>query len=157
MKFGIYTLYIENWMTKKKYPELFKGMFEYGWGTGYVLLPHNHPFYGVHYDDLNISIHGGLTYGNYFSNSKFLEWIEDRDFFGSVNLENFEKFDKYWMIGFDTNHFGDNIESCSKEFVMNEVDKLLDQCLDDSIEGIEKYKTLYLRKDKLKYLNSLMP
>ena len=72
MKFGIYTLYIENWMTKKKYPELFKGMFEYGWGTGYVLLPHNHPFYGVHYDDLNISIHGGLTYGNYFSNSKFL-------------------------------------------------------------------------------------
>jgi hypothetical protein len=156
-----YTLGLENWMTKKYYPELFKGLFEYGWGNGYVLLPHNHPFYGQDYNDLEvprfINIHGGLTFSDYFSNTRFLEWIENREIFGNVNKDNFEKFDRYWMIGFDTNHSGDNRENCSKEFVMKEIDKLLEQCLDDSIEGMKMYKNFYLRKDKLKHLNSLMP
>ena len=95
MKFGIYTLCIENWMVKKNYPEDFKSIFEYGWGNGYILLPHNHPFYGRDYNELNIDAHGGLTFGEYFSDNRFLEWIEDREIFGDVDRENFEKFDKY--------------------------------------------------------------
>lgn len=143
MKFGIYTLGIESWMTKKDYPEIFKGMFEFGWGNGYILLPHNHPFYGIDYNSLSIDIHGGLTFGDYFSNSLFLDWIEDKEIFGDVNRDNFEMFDKYWMIGFDTSHFGDCKESCSKDFVINEVNNLLEQCLDDNIEGIKAYKDYY--------------
>ena len=58
------------------------------------------------------------------------------------------------MIGFDTNHSGDNLESCSKNYVMNEVNELLKQCLDDKIEGVKKYKSVYERKDKLKKINA---
>ena len=152
MKFGIYILCVENWMVKKNYSEDFKSIFEYGWGNGYVLLPHNHPFYGRDYNELNIDAHGGLTFGEYFSDTIFLEWVEDREIIGDVNKENFQKFDKYWMIGFDTNHFGDNENSCSKKYVSNETCSILEQSLDDDIEGMRKYKSFYLRKDKLKKL-----
>ena len=101
MKFGIYILCIENFM--KRYPDYH---LNFGWGNGYILIPRNHPFYEKDNNNLNaydyINAHGGLTIGDYFSNIRFLEWIEDREIAGDVTKENFEKFDKYWMIGFDS-------------------------------------------------------
>jgi len=128
MKLGVYTLIIEGIFSNM--PE-YSFMLKYGWGNGYVLLPYNHPLYGVDYDDLNIRVHGGLTFGSKFESNNFLKWVEDREFYGDVTSENFEKFNNYWMIGFDTNHFGDNSETCSKEYVISESDCMLDQCLDD--------------------------
>ena len=150
MKLGVYTLIIENHM--KRIPNFH---FDFGWGNGYVLLPINHPLYGKGYDDIDIEIHGGLTFGQSFDSTRFLEWIENRQIFGDVTKENHIKFNNYWMIGFDTNHYGDDLESCSLEFVKYETAFLLDRCLDDSIEKMKEYKAIYLRKDKLKIIKAM--
>jgi len=72
-----------------------------GWGCGYVLLPHDHPYHGKFYDNIPVEVHGGLTYS--------------------------EKEGEYWMVGFDTAHYMDNKFNCSKEMVLNETIKLRDQ------------------------------
>lgn len=150
MKFGCYTLVIENHM--KRLPGFY---FDFGWGNGYVLLPHNHPFYNVHYDDINVNIHGGLTYSSQFEPDNFLKWINNLKIDGDVTLDNFRKFENYWMIGFDTGHAGDSIDSCPKYYVMNEALNLLSQCIDDKVKGMDKYKLSYSRKDKLKKINTI--
>lgn len=162
MKFGIYTFVIESHIRRKLALELaelesLKLSFKYdtGWGNGYVLLPPNHPFYGKDYDDLAITAHGGLTFGSKFDSEYFLEWIKDLQIEGDVNVENFQNFDDYWMIGFDTGHYGDDIINCPLQYVINETENILYQCLDDNIKGIKKYKSFYLRKDKLKKLNNM--
>lgn len=48
---------------------------------GYVHLQPNNTFYGVHYNDIDIYVHGGLTY----SEQKDLDWV----------------------VGFDCSHVGD--------------------------------------------------
>ncbi len=53
---------------------------------GYVSVPEGHPLYGAHYDDVNVDVHGGLTYGD---TSKFKG--------------------PGWWFGFDCSHFGDLI------------------------------------------------
>lgn len=77
---------------------------EVGWGNGYVLLPTNHPFYGIDYDDINVRVHGGLTYGQKFDSSNFFNQIKGLKYFGDLTEENCKKFEGYWMIGFDTAH-----------------------------------------------------
>jgi len=160
MKFGLYTLLIESQL-RVRLPGF--GKFDFGWGNGYVLIPHNHPFYGVNYNDIydlgrkysiglddSIDVHGGLTFSEYFDVNRFLEWIKDLEIDGDVTKENYEKFNNYWMIGFDTGHFGDSMETCPKFYVFSETNNLLEQCLSDSIDGMKKYKSFYERKDKLK-------
>lgn len=64
----------------------------YGWGNGYVILPKDHAFHGVGYDDIPVTVHGGLTYAKTEPNGD-------------------------WMVGFDTCHSGDTAEVCTKEWV----------------------------------------
>ena len=156
MKFGIYTLVIENFLSKSKFNMLDVGfgVLEYGWGNGYILLPPNHPFYEIDYDDIDVKVHGGLTFGEKFNSTHFLEWIKGREISGDITLYNFEQFNNYWIIGFDTNHFGDNIYNCPKEYVIDETSHLLEQCLDESNKEIKKYKYITLRKDKLNKINA---
>jgi hypothetical protein len=154
MKFGLYTLLIENHMRKQMVGVPFH--FEFGWGNGYVLLPHNHPLYGKNYNDIDVvDIHGGLTFSESFDIKRFPEWIADLEIDGDVTRENYEKFNNYWMIGFDTAHHGDDLNICPKSYVANEAYELLEQCLNDNIEGIKKYKSVYLRKDKLKRIDAM--
>jgi hypothetical protein len=145
MKHGCYKLVIENHF---KYIPGFS--FEFGWGNGYVLLPKFHPFYGVDYDDIDVNIHGGLTFGQKFDGGYFLEWVEGVEIDGDITLDNFNDFDGYWIIGFDTSHYGDNSYICSKSYVLNETNDLLDQCLD--IKEIDIYKRK-LRSEKLKNMH----
>lgn len=51
---------------------------------GYVKLPPNHAFSGKHYDEIDVQVHGGLTFAC-------------RDLDGG------------WWIGFDTAHFEDRV------------------------------------------------
>ena len=76
----------------------------HGWGNGYVLLPKQHPFYGLAYHDLNnlMRVYKGFT----FAKEIYLDGK------------------RYWGVGFDTVHGGDNLENCSKGFVINETLKL---------------------------------
>ena len=49
---------------------------------GYITLTKDNSLYGVDYDDINISAHGGITYQGYDQNEN-------------------------WVIGFDCGHYGD--------------------------------------------------
>ncbi len=52
---------------------------------GYILLPEEHDYYGVSYNDLPVKVHGGLTYSEFFNQNGYV----------------------FWMIGFDCAHNGD--------------------------------------------------
>lgn len=152
VKFGIYILILEgqwkNWSLNSISGYVF------GWGNGYILLPKEHPWYGKDYDNIPVNIHGGLTFGEKFNYEYFPKWIEDRNFYGDINLDNYKEFNDYWIIGFDTAHSGDNSSNCSKSFVISETDNLLNQCLNDDIQEIKKYKSKFLRKSKLNNINT---
>lgn len=72
-----------------------------GWGNGYVKLPKGHKYYGVHYDDIPVDVHGGLTYS--------------------------EEEDGFWVVGFDTAHGGDHSRNWTKERVEEETKNLAKQ------------------------------
>jgi hypothetical protein len=84
---------------------------------GYVGLKKDHPYYGKDYDEIDVDVHGGLTFGD-FGDDKFL----DKDL--------------YWL-GFDCAHLGDktlgssfaddNERFWTLEEVVKETEKLADQ------------------------------
>jgi hypothetical protein len=82
--------------------------FDTGWGNGYVKIPVGHPCYGLDYDTIHnnydINVHGGLTYSDYDQDDKY-----------------------YWVVGFDTAHYNDNIRIWSKERVEQETQELMNQ------------------------------
>ena len=74
---------------------------EKGWGNGYVRIPEGHPYYEKNYEDIPVSVHGGLTFSNHiFDNGKYFS-------------------DGYW-VGFDTAHYGDTKEKWTMENVLQE-------------------------------------
>ena len=74
---------------------------EKGWGNGYVRIPEGHPYYEKTYDDIPVSVHGGLTFSDHiFGDSKHFS-------------------DGYW-VGFDTAHYGDDLEQWPVDRVMEE-------------------------------------
>lgn len=54
------------------------------WYCAYVILPEDHKYYGMHYDDIPIKVHGGLTFAN-----------------------NHKLVDGKWCIGWDYAHYDD--------------------------------------------------
>ena len=78
----------------------------HGYACGYVGVPKGHPWYGQDYYSVDVSIHGGLTYSGKNPSSKI---------------------DDLWWLGFDTAHFGDTMQNCSKAYCENEVASLLKQ------------------------------
>lgn len=76
-------------------------------GNGYVGIPKWYPFYKKNYSELNkyVIIHGGLT---------FSDFNEDKSL---------------WIIGFDTNHYNDDMNNFPYDFVLNETIYLREQCL----------------------------
>lgn len=80
---------------------------EKGWGNGYVRIVEGHPFYDKGYENIPVSVHGGLT---------FSEHVMDSTHFS----------DGYW-VGFDTAHYGDNQETCTMDYVMDETCYLFKQ------------------------------
>jgi len=94
-----------------KYPEM-----ETGWGTGYVIIPKEHKLHGVHYDDIHVDIHGGLTFAS----------MVQKDMLNSFSQLTEEDIGG-WMVGFDTAHYMDNKYTCPKEFVIQETNRLKEQ------------------------------
>ena len=78
-----------------------------GWGNGYVGVPPNHPWFGKDYNELDVDVHGGLTFSNKAAPK--------------------EQPDSYWWIGFDTCHYQDNKYNCSKEYVEQQTQQLKEQ------------------------------
>ena len=61
---------------------------------GYVGLPPSHPAYGKGYDDVDVDVHGGLTYADH---------CQDHVCHQDLNDPN----DKRYWLGFDCAHFMD--------------------------------------------------
>lgn len=57
--------------------------------TAYIEIPKNHKYYLKDYDEINIDVHGGLTYSDNY-----------------LIVEN-EKLTNTWFIGWDYAHYGD--------------------------------------------------
>lgn len=64
-----------------------------GYRVGYVKIPEGHPWFAVHYDDIDAQVHGGLTYSAY----------------GYCEETGGAKRDEWW-IGFDCAHAGDEFD-----------------------------------------------
>ena len=98
---------------------------EAGYANGYVAVAEGHLLYGVDYDDVKgIYVHGGLTYSG-----KMIPYMDFELLDGDLPHD-------YWCFGFDTSHFEDNLETCDREFCINEVTRLQKQI--ENYENIQE-------------------
>jgi len=95
-----------------------------GYANGYVALEQGHKLYNKDYMDIDVDIHGGLTYSHEMT-------LEDIDELANKlvvgNVEKFKLTDKFWVIGFDTRHMSDNLETCPKSYCEQETINLYKQ------------------------------
>lgn len=92
---------------------------DFGWGSGYVVIPKGHRLHGIDYYQIHemipeLEVHGGLTF------ARSVEDISDWE-------EILEEDEGGWVIGFDTAHVGDDLSRWPKEMVQQEVDRLIRQ------------------------------
>ena len=92
-----------------------------GYANGYVAIPTDHPYYGEEYslidEKLGICIHGGLTFSAFiFEIKKIPAWVNCTE---CIDFDSFNEIpDDYYVVGFDTIHFGDSSKDrdwCIKE------------------------------------------
>lgn len=99
---------------------LLSAFVQHGWGNGYILIPKGHKYHGVHYDDIPVYVHGGLTF------SESVESIKEHAHWGNVLPPDINGDE--WVIGFDTCHSGDGMEMWPDEkSVLLEAQRLVDQ------------------------------
>ena len=95
---------------------------ERGWGNGYLVIPKEHPLWGVHYDVINESSHllphGGWTFSQFYHKMK----NQSNKFITEESFFEFNKDD--WIIGFDTAHYNDNLDNWPKKEVFNHIREL---------------------------------
>ncbi len=92
-------------------------MIRVGWGNGYVCLPKEHKYHGVHYDEIDVDVHGGLTFSRSAETIKEEVWQETLP----------KGCETSWIVGFDTAHFGDDKDGWSKAAVEAETVRLKQQ------------------------------
>ena len=90
-----------------------------GWGNGYVIMPKGHKLHGVDYNDINVEVHGGLTYSELITK----QMLEEAGGLTSDDLG-------CWIIGFDTCHAGDNKNNCTRDYVESEARNLMRQVME---------------------------
>lgn len=93
-------------------------LIEKGWGNGYLIFDRLHPLYKKHYDFLNdshhMNAHGGWTY----SDMAGMHMLKSKTKLTSINDEALKLNDDDWIVGFDTNHFGDSMRNWPKKMVI---------------------------------------
>lgn len=89
---------------------------DFGWGNGYALIPVGHPAHGLDYGDIQVNVHYGLTFATSVDEEMIAHWPElSDDYLG------------FWIVGFDTAHYGDDRHKWPKEAVQAEADRLAEQ------------------------------
>jgi len=92
-----------NTMVNRRYINSGNPLLSCGYANGYVAVPPEHPMYGKGYDEVNVSIHGGLTFSEKKSNINNPEWWENVEKLGFTE----DVPEDYWVFGFDTCHYED--------------------------------------------------
>lgn len=118
-----------------------------GWGNGYVLLPKGHPWYGKFYTDIDVYVHGGLTYSDLFP----YNWFAGDRHFEMCEQLNINKLKDFWCIGFDCSHYDDDLTTCPQSYVWEQAKSLHEQCISENIPELK----IWLRKCKLEKLNAI--
>lgn len=72
--------------------------------NGYILVPVDHPWFGKDYNEIEVDVHGGLTF------ARAHPYIKD-----------------IWVLGFDTAHYGDDEDNWTFDTVLAETLSLRDQ------------------------------
>lgn len=118
------------------------GMFPHGTHNGYVAVPPEHPCFRGSYLEkpvCDLEVHGGITYSEpvcaeettFMSKRAFKpECIGMRNpLLNDVEYLTEEKDipDDWWILGFDTCHFGDNLIKWNKQSVIAETLRLKEQ------------------------------
>lgn len=106
-----------------------------GTHNGYVLIPEDHPLYGKNTDTINeellYGVHGGVTWAESHLKSKQIiaesEVLTISDGLDKHELNEDCFANKYWVVGFDTAHYGDNPNNWNKTAVTAETEKLFIQ------------------------------
>jgi hypothetical protein len=134
-------------------------VFHTGWGNGYVMLPPEHPWYGLHYDSIYVEAPGGLTYSDICGEKKLEDWFGDNEFEVCDELNSVMNYDfsNYWIIGFDTGHAGMNLQNFGKVQVFAEAHHVYEQCISDEVEGSVAWKKKWERRnrqEKIKYISA---
>ena len=98
-----------------------------GWGNGYVVVFQDHPCYNMNYNDIHdkypsLDVHGGLTF------SESLESLLEIDEFAAIEQKS------GWVLGFDTCHMCDDLESWPEDAVLKETVRLKEQLLEIQLE-----------------------
>lgn len=101
--------------------------------NGYIVVPRSNPCFGKHYDELEIDVHGGFTFG---SSAEEIEWDEIPE--GYRNAD-------HWIYGWDTQHLNDTPAKWPKEKVERETARA---ALDIQILGIFKEREINTSKRK---------
>lgn len=89
-------------------------LIDFGWGNGYVVIPKGHKLHGMHYDDIDVEVHGGLTYGDELTEERLEKMFPD------LSKEDIGG----WIVGFDTAHYDDSLTRWPKEEVQKETERL---------------------------------
>lgn len=55
---------------------LTRGVIDFGWGNGYVLIPEDSPLHGKDYNDIDVDVHGGLTFSELVDAEMVKVWIK---------------------------------------------------------------------------------
>ncbi|MGO3282469.1 MAG: hypothetical protein ACTIKC_06740 [Psychrobacter sp.] len=84
----------------------------HGWGNGYVAIPPTSSWHGANYNQIPVSVHGGLTWSSFASairkrDVEVPSWVDDND----------------WVVGFDT--VRESSKCMHKSDVERETHKLL--------------------------------
>ena len=105
-------------------PELF------GTHNGYVILDHSHPLSGVHnkdiyengiYEKYGIDVHCGVTFSGRLTLFK-----HSLDLNKTPELLDYQD---HWVLGFDTQHSGDNVERWNAESTLKETEAFAEQLM----------------------------
>lgn len=87
-----------------------------GYANGYVAVPKDPPYFGKFYEDVDIQIHGGLTFSASGDRITAKDLPETEVIEGCLhNLD-----ENWWVFGFDTCHYMDTLESWPREAVIEE-------------------------------------
>ena len=118
--------------------------FNHGDYNGYVAVPPTNRYAAMNYIDLDMDVHGGLTFGEMAVyqtmdvNGRALnpEWIGKKnpifsDGEAEFITENTDIGYNWTIYGFDTAHFMDNSDEWDRNAVINETIKLLRQFEND--------------------------
>lgn len=76
--------------------------------NGYVAIPKGHPYYGKSYDDMDVRVHGGLTFDGWGGGKPMKKEIFGKKKDWTLDPENWPD-PELWWVGWDTSHLGDFI------------------------------------------------